>query len=305
MSDNPLKQYIRPIKITVKLPSGGIFNKEKINLSVNDELSVCGMTARDELLLKNPDALLNGEAIEGLIKSCAPDIQNVRETPNIDIDLILLAIQYATYGDKLEFDATCTNQECKHPNHFKRSIRAIIDSMQPLPNLNKVKVAENIELVLKPYTFADSTRANILDFESQKKLTYVQSLYESIEPSQLAEVEKITKQQMTEVFNSMADMELEVISNSIIQVNLLEKNEKNEITIVPITDRTHIKEYIWALDPNSHSIIKEKMTEMAKFGINKTTKLTCEKCNHEWESEVGFNQANFFGSSSQRQQVKI
>ena len=79
-SDNPLKNKIRVAKIYVRLPSSGKYNKLPIEFSHTGELPVRAMTARDELLLRNPDALLNGDAVEKLIQSCIPEIKDMRES---------------------------------------------------------------------------------------------------------------------------------------------------------------------------------------------------------------------------------
>ena len=63
---NPLAGHFRQPKLYVKLPSGGQFNnKEALDMPENGELAIFPMTAKDELLMKNPDALLNGDAVAG------------------------------------------------------------------------------------------------------------------------------------------------------------------------------------------------------------------------------------------------
>ena len=41
-----------------------------------EEHPVLPMTAKDELIMKNPDALLNGDAVIQVIESCVPTIKN-------------------------------------------------------------------------------------------------------------------------------------------------------------------------------------------------------------------------------------
>ena len=64
---NALTKYQRTPKLYIKLPSGGkYYEKGSIDLSMEGTLPIRAMTARDELLLKSPDALLNGESINPL-----------------------------------------------------------------------------------------------------------------------------------------------------------------------------------------------------------------------------------------------
>ena len=44
-------------------------------------------------MLKNPDALLNGEAVASLIKSCVPDIKDPKKMFSADVDALLIAIK--------------------------------------------------------------------------------------------------------------------------------------------------------------------------------------------------------------------
>ena len=99
---NPLKKYYRQPKQFVKLPSGYKFYSEgSIQVPESGEVAVYPMTAKDELLLKTPDALLNGEATVSVIQSCIPSIKNAWEMPSIDCDAALMTIRMATYGTSM------------------------------------------------------------------------------------------------------------------------------------------------------------------------------------------------------------
>ena len=72
---NPLAAHFRQPKLYMKLPSGGLFNtKENLDMPDSNEIAIFPMTAKDEILMKNPDALLNGEAVLQVIKSCVPSV---------------------------------------------------------------------------------------------------------------------------------------------------------------------------------------------------------------------------------------
>jgi hypothetical protein len=104
---NPLKSYFRKPGIWAKLPSQGKFYSQAVtDLNEMGEIPVYPMTAKDELLLKNADALLNGTAIYSMLASCVPSIKNVEEIPSIDLDLLLLAIRRASNGESMEITTT-------------------------------------------------------------------------------------------------------------------------------------------------------------------------------------------------------
>ena len=109
---NPLSEYFRSPKLYVRLPSGGKFyTKDIVEYPESGELPVFPMTAKDELIMKNPDSLLNGEAVSQLIKSCVPNVKNVREMISNDVDVLLIAVQGATHGDDIEVTAPCPSCE--------------------------------------------------------------------------------------------------------------------------------------------------------------------------------------------------
>ena len=84
---NPLMKFYRQPKIYLALPSKGHWYPEgSLDMPDNGELPVFAMTAKDELTLKTPDALLNGAATVELIQSCIPNIKNAWQMPVLDLD---------------------------------------------------------------------------------------------------------------------------------------------------------------------------------------------------------------------------
>lgn len=104
-STNPLASFFRQPKIYVSLPSKGMFwTKESLEMTENGELPVYAMTAKDEIMLKTPDALISGQATVDVIQSCIPAIKDAWKMPSIDLDTILVAIRIATYGEKMDLE---------------------------------------------------------------------------------------------------------------------------------------------------------------------------------------------------------
>ena len=104
---NPLEGYLRVPKLYVQLPSRGKFSTLDTKSEITDEIPIFPMTAKDETMLRNPDALLNGESLVSVIKSVT-GIQDVYNLASNDLDVILLASRLATYGKDLEIKSTCT-----------------------------------------------------------------------------------------------------------------------------------------------------------------------------------------------------
>ena len=88
--NNPLETYFRQPSIYIKLPSGGKnYPMGAIEFNENSELAVYPMTAKDEIKMKTPDALLSGQSTVDVIKSCIPQIKDPWKVLSVDIDVSL------------------------------------------------------------------------------------------------------------------------------------------------------------------------------------------------------------------------
>jgi hypothetical protein len=106
---NPLSAYFRKPAIYVTLPSGGKFNTpEEIDIpGGSGEIPIYPMTAKDEILMRTPDSLMNGATTVDVIQSCVPNIKNAWKLCALDVDLILTSIRIATYGETTEIKGVC------------------------------------------------------------------------------------------------------------------------------------------------------------------------------------------------------
>ena len=102
-SQNPLQRFMRQPSIYIKLPSNGVFWAQgAVEMPVSGEIPVLPMSTTDEITLNTPDALMNGVGVVDMIHSCCPNIKNAWEIPVTDLDIILIAIRIASYGEKME-----------------------------------------------------------------------------------------------------------------------------------------------------------------------------------------------------------
>ena len=128
IEQNPLRKYFRQPKVYLNLPSRGKFYPDGVlDMPETRELPVFAMTAKDELLIKTPDALLNGQATVDVIKSCIPNIVNPWQMPSVDLDACLVAIRIATYGEKLEITTKVPN--LGEDRMFEVDLREILNNI--------------------------------------------------------------------------------------------------------------------------------------------------------------------------------
>ena len=164
--NNPLKKYYRQPKQFIKLPSEYEFYPEgTIDVPESGEVAVYPMTAKDELLFKTPDALLNGEATVRVIQSCVPAIKNAWAMPSIDIDAVLMAIRMATYGQRMSMKVVIPNTKIE--KEFDLDLQQGLDKLLNA-RYDKKAFFEDMEIELRPLNYAQFTKASLKTFENKE-----------------------------------------------------------------------------------------------------------------------------------------
>lgn len=288
---NPLAGHFRQPGVHQKLPSCGHYYAEgDIKLSMSNEIAVYPMSGSDEILLKNPDGLLNGDSIEKLLTSCVPDIKNVREIPNPDVDVLLLAIKLCSSGDELEVTAKCP--KCGHENEFGMSIRALLEQVTPIIGQNEVRLNDNLVAYLRPYTFESNTKLSLSTFEESK-------IYQSLFNPEVSDQERM--KQFNRSFEKIAHLNLDLLAECVLKV--VTTNEKGEA--VEVTDQAYIKEFVANTDKQTIKKLQDAMKLFNEGGLPKNMPAFCDgtikgddgeetPCGHEWETEFNFDPSHFF-----------
>jgi len=169
---NPLTMYMRQPKIYMRLPTDGAFwPPGSIDMPDNNQLPVYSMTARDELLLNIPDALMNGQAVVDIIQNCVPNIKNAWAAPISDIDALLIAIRIATYGEMMTTPVTVREDlEMEYQVDLRNVLSGAMGNYTWDP---VVPITDTMTAFVKPPTYKQSTEVSIKSYETQKIMTLV------------------------------------------------------------------------------------------------------------------------------------
>lgn len=272
---NPLAKHFRQPAVYLKLPSGGKYWAiDSLDLPPNGEVGIMPMTAKDEILLRTPDALMNGQGVVSVIQSCVPAIKNAWAMPTIDLDAILIAIRIATYGETMEMDSKCPkcNSESRHGLDLSRVLIGV-----KAPNYNDTVNVDGLKIKFKPLNYIQSTKNNISAFEEQKIIQLLNN--ESID---------------SDVRKAQFDAHLQNIINS--NLNLLsfatESITTEDGTIVTNTD--FISQFYENTNNNIIKAVQAKLREFSEIAQLPPTRVQCEACEHEYNVNVTFDYANFF-----------
>jgi hypothetical protein len=286
LKQNPLMQFMRQPKIYVKLPSNGTFWEEgSINLPENLELPVYSMTAKDELTFKTPDALMNGQGVVEVIQSCIPNIKDAWATPNIDLDVILIAIRLATYGEQMEISHKVPNTE-ETVEHLV-DLRRLLDSIfERTVWKEEVVVNENISCYIKPLTYKHLTQTSIKTFEAQRIMTVINN--DSVSDEQKLEV-------FNKSFSTMTDITVKLIADSIYAI-------KTPDTVVE--DPKFILEFVQNADKDVFDLINKRINTLKESNglqpiiVESTPEQIEAGAPETYPVPISFDNANFFANGS-------
>lgn len=237
---NPLASFMRQPKIYISLPSQGqYYPPGSIELNETEQLAVYSMTAKDELLLNVPDALMNGQAVVDVIQNCIPGIKDAWHVLSIDIDFILLAIRLATYGEMMTTPIKI-NDEVEF--EYQVDLRVVMDNLLSQISWNPiVSINDEMTVYVKPVSYKDMTKSAIQTFETQKIVQAVND-------------EKLSEEQKQEIFkqsfSKLTDVTIGMISSSVFKID----------TIAGSTDNSeHIREFIENADKEIFNKIQQHL----------------------------------------------
>ena len=277
-AQNPLANYYRQPKIYIKLPSQGKFYPPgSLDVSETGEYAVYSMTAKDELLFKTPDALMNGQSTVEVIKSCIPAILNPWHMPSIDLDTVLIAIRIATYGETMDVSTNCTH--CGYENQYQMNLVNYLSKFNSFEYKNKID-ADPITLYVRPYTYKEVTKNAIKVLEQEK-------IFDIINDKTLSDEEKI--EQFGASFTRLTELTVDVIAGSV---------EKIVVPEGEVTDLKMIKDFMSNAPREVFQKVQEQLNNMKENLELKAEDVECAECGKTFGTKITLDQSNFFGVRS-------
>lgn len=272
MSSNPLQKYFRQPKLFISLPSKGVFYKEGTFTGDHSNVPIFGMTGMDEIIMRTPDALFNGEATIKVIESCCPYVVNAHEMPSLDIDTILAAVRIATYGDNIEFKHVCKN--CATENDFEVPLSNVIEFYSDKSFDSRIGLGE-VTVNLKPLTYSEMTKFNTENFKLQRTLNQL----EAIDDPELRQVT------LDQIYSRLAELQVDLFLMSIDTVQTPE---------ALVEDKEHIIEWLKNSPKDIYNQIKDKLEANKEQWAMPRQHVECNNCNTPDEVDVILDQSNFF-----------
>ena len=275
---NPLAKHFRQPAIYLKLPSQGKFWPEgALNMPVTGELAIYPMTTRDEIMLRTPDALINGSGVVEVIQSCCPEIVNAWKMPSVDVDSVIIAIRIASYGSAMNFTSQCP--ACKNVDDYALVLQQALEQIQ-MPDYNTPVDVNNVKIKLKPQPYFELNKTNQAEFEEQKLMQAIQN---------------------TKLSDELRGIEINNHVNKLLEIGyqtLTTSTEYIETDGQLVTNKDHIKEFYQNSHATVNKTVREKLNGINSQGSFKPMHVNCTECNHPFDIQITFDYAAFFGLGS-------
>jgi hypothetical protein len=281
--DNPLKKFYRQPAIYITLPSKGhYYDKESFVPTETGEIPILPMTAKDEMTLKTPDALINGQATVDVIESCVPNIKNAWKVINHDVDALLLAIRIATYGETMNLNGTVpgTGETVEHTVNLP----ALLEHVGKVNITDSFSTASGFQVKVQPLNYKKLTDTQISAFEKQKQYVVMSSR------TDIPEVER--GKLFAENFKQLTEMNFNILQDAVTEL----KTPEGDV----VTDKNMIIDFL----NNAPKKITEEIQKGLAANRNQAAlppvklKATEEQIKKgapaNYELPITFDSANFF-----------
>jgi len=254
---NPLLARVEMPGSTFQIPSRGLFYKngelrEDVEMG---EVHVSPMSAYDEILLKSPDQLFSGDAVEKVFQRCIKQVQKPKELLAKDVDFLLVCLRLVTYGN--EMDITYQH-DCKDSKVHSYVIN-LSDFIASTKRIDPTTVGKFYSITLD--------NGQIL----------------KLHPSKFKDVIKMYQDTESAAMTPEAELEMTVfIIQSVIH------------SVDGIEDPEQIKEWIKAIPAGWLTKLTEFIETASDFGPDFTLRTKCKDCNKDIEIHTPVNPISFF-----------
>ena len=192
------------------------------------------------------------------------------------MDVILIAIRIATYGNQMDITATCPT--CQSQNEFGIDLANLIDQSGKWVFNNTLKI-NDLTITFKPLSYKDLNTENLRQFEEAKIMRIVND-------------ETTTDEQKQDLFNDtflkLTIHTVDLIAKTIYKITTADGTE--------VTNPTHINEFVHGVDRKMFDNIQKHLDNERINNSFAEFELTCENegCDTKYKTPIVFDNSNFF-----------
>lgn len=235
---------MRRPKMYLKLPSGGKYWPEgSIDMPENGEIPVYGLTVKDELLVRTPDALFNGHTTVEVIKSCFPNIKDPWQMPSIDLDAVLIAMRIASYGEKMSMTVNIPN--VGEQENFEVDLRPFLDNLINNTHWEEtVKIDNDLTFIIHPVNYKAMTDFQLINFDSNR-------IVRALADKDLSEEQRMNLSAMA--MDRIATATVGQLINGVVRIESSNGNTN---------DKNHIREFLENIDKDIFKRLTDAFSDL-------------------------------------------
>jgi len=278
---NPLLAGFEKIPgISIALPTACKLYTTEVNQKAKDsgDVHVRPMSIRNEMSLKTPDLLINGEGIRSVINDCVDEVIDSENIFACDINTLLVAVRIATFGEMMDINVTNPFFDPEDAKSVKQ-ITYAVDLKSCLQRSKTITSPDDLVVLIengqkariRPLTFADSIRLLKIEIES-------------------ADVKLESDVARAEFLRRKVEQITDNALNMIVDVEMVDG--------VVVTDRAMIREWYEHIPSNLYKPFKDKLDFIESLGPDMTFEARDPQTKKTWISKIPINPTDFFGFGS-------
>lgn len=250
---------------TIRLPSLGRFyrNGELSEDTVNGEIVLNPMTMTDELMMKSPDMLFQGTAIDRVFQRCSPNIKKPLDLLTSDVDFILTHLRRISFGPFIEIGFTCSNPDCKHEQEVRVPLEYFTNNSKEI----------NTDSIEREYHVVTPTDGQTVLL---KPVTFREFLF----------MQQINGEELRTNPDAAEDYILDSYSSIIMSVGNIENNSQQ--------NREFIKEWLNTIPRADTQLLIDAVANQQDWGPTFKYNAKCSKCKRSNELSTELNPTAFF-----------
>lgn len=276
MTNNPLMAFTPHERVYVQLPTEGKFYDDSvIDLSEGTEVGVKPMSAKDEMMFNNPDALMNGRAVSAVLRNCVPAVKNPAALAVSDIEALLLGIKLASNETSYDINTKCP--ECSKEGSFSRDIDHLLQTITKHADEYTYDLKNGLVVYLQPNTWTSHSKLQQVAFRQQRLVQVAQN-------PDLSDTDK--QDIFNTVFSEMIELNMDMVCDCIAYIDAPDSKVK---------DKKFIREYVETLSKQQVKELSDIVEVINGVGVSHEMEVACSECEHEWTIEgLRFDPSYFF-----------
>lgn len=286
---NPLSTYFRQPAVYVRLPSQGRWYPPGcIELNDQGEVGIMPMTAKDEMTIRTPDALLNGQSTVNVFKSCVPAIKDPWQIPSMDTDALLVGIRIATYGESME--VTTAVPKTQETNSVQISLQNMLERISYEPWQDTMTLSNGLIIKMRPMSYRGMSQQNIKAYEEQR-------LIRTVQDANMSEQQKL--EEFNKIFNKIGEISVGSLADMISEIHMPDQEQ-------PVTDKTFIKEWVYNIETKIANEIRDHIDNQKDKGtlppvdIITPKEFVAKGAPEQYQTQISMDNSNFFVPKSSR-----